>query len=81
MVELNEYLEKEAIKLREQKGWLKNRHQKALKIIRDELSEEWGITRQTFYNWVRQKYIVLEVRGRPKVFKPLTEGEAHGELI
>lgn len=81
MLELNEYLEREAKQLSLDRGWLKNKHPKALKIVRDNLSEEWGITRQTFYSWVRQKYLVLEVRGSPKVYKLLTEGESNGDLI
>ena len=77
---LGEYLiERVQIELRDKK--LGGSHTMSItKEIRDELSTLWGISRQTFYAWVRQKYVVLEVKGRIEAFKPLTQGGNDGDL-
>lgn len=80
MQELEDYINQEATKIREEERWPSDLHQKARKQVRDRLMVLWKIERQTVYAWCSQKYVVTEVKGRLEAFKTMTDARK-GEIL
>ena len=80
MQELEDYINREATKIREVARWPIDLHQRARKKVRDRLMTLWKVDRSTIYAWCNQKYVVTEVEGRLEAFKTMTDARK-GELL